>query len=138
MFSLGFGFDWKLRLNHHTDLTFQFNPQEFMEHYQVGLPLVSGVGAAADGAMKVACPAVALIGNRIGFKWTGISGALLVIACMGACMVWSQNFIVLFVCYGVVQAGWLFVHHTTERSAGIPVPSRNRKSRSAWVGFGLV
>ena len=38
--------------------------QDFMEHYEVSLPWVSAVGAAADGSMKVACPIVALIGNR--------------------------------------------------------------------------
>ena len=72
--------------------------------------------------------------TRLGFKWAGIGGAILVVACMGSLLVWSHSFILLFICYGVVQGiGHAFVYLPAVTCCSFFF--KKRKSLATSLGF---
>ena len=90
--------------------------QHMQSHYGVTLSEASLEGSLVPGAMLCFGPLVALSVNKLGYKFTGLIGALLVVLGMGVCLGCDDSFPVFLVCYGIVMGlgtGFMYLPSTT-------------------------
>ena len=73
-----------------------------MDHFDVSLSMVTMVGSAADGIFQLISPLVAMVANKIGLRWTALTGCGLSLASMFVCSL-TNNFVVFMVVYGFLM-----------------------------------